>query len=497
MIRHLLFAANVLLLLILLSACDRQLPENQANPASFKSADSPRNTQISPPVPQLSTAPTPAEAPRADATKKPRHGSLQLFQEPIRVARGELPSDALITWREYRDDKPILVLLSNDPFLQPLSLALHEASMALINEGGASEFKEKASLNRPDPVLLPSMALSAALEAGFFSKVVWVLPLNEKSDNFSLPDAIAKLHKIGAISAAEAQTFREVNGEYSGLIGGIPFQVASPSNLPRLDGPTLIHIDLSYFDPLYKNEISTPLFPVIVRSLEALKKQKWKATAVTLSLSNVNANIALDVRFLGAIVERLFHTPEALVNPPLPNWQRKFDILYLNNFFQPEKILDIALEMEKSAPHIADVQFTLYQAYLANKKREQALEHLAKTVQLDSVYALEYVNLAATARENGRPTEAVKMLKLAGQTFPDDPFLRLDLAEALFQAGQKEEAQRIVEQALKLPWSAVYYTDMEEQLKAFRDKLTSQSPPPPAALPHKSGSSGQFSHPAF
>lgn len=497
MIRHFLYAANVLLLLVLLSSCDRQLPENQTNTASFKSPDAQRDTRIAQPEPQLNTAPTPTKSLPPTPTKNTLHSTMQLLHEPIRIVRVELPTDALITWREYREEKPILVLLSNDPFLQPLSLALHEASMALINEGKASEFKEKASLNRPDPVLLPAMALSAALEAGFFSKVVWVLPLNEKSDNSSFPDAITKLNKVGAVSTSEAQTFREVNGEYSGLIAGIPFQLVSPSNLPQLDGPALIHIDISYFDPLYKNEIATPLFSVIVSSLDALKKQNWRTLAATLSLSNVNASISLDVRFLGAIVERLFHTPEALVNAPLPNWQRKFDILYLNNFFQPEKILDIALQMEKSAPKIADIQFTLYQAYLANKKSEQALEHLAKTVQLDSVYALEYVHLAATARENGRPAEAVKMLELACKTFPDNPFLRLDLAEALFQAGQKEEAQRIVEQALKLPWSAVYYPDMEEQLKAFRDKLTSQSPPPPAALPHKSGSSGQFSHPAF
>lgn len=495
MIRHFLFAANLLLLLILLSACDRQMPENQANSASNKSANSPRETQVSQPEPLLSTAPTPAESPRPPATKKPQHSTLQLLHEPIRVARVELPTDALITWREYREDKPTLVLLSNDPFLQPLSLALHEASMALINAGGTAEFKEKASSNHPDPVLLPSMALSAALEAGFFSRVVWVLPLNEKSGNFSLPDAIAKLNKIGAISAAEAQTFREVNGEFSGLIAGIPFQVVTPSHLPRLDGPTLIHIDLSYFDPLYKNEISTPLFSVIVSNLEALKKQQWKATAVTLSLSNVNAGISLDVRFLGAIVERLFHTPEALGNAPLPNWQRKFDILYLNNFFQPEKILDIALEMEKSAPHIADVQFTLYQAYQANKKREEALEHLAKTVQLDSVYALEYINLAATARENGRPAEAVKMLELASQASSDNPFLRLDLAEALFQAGRKEEALRIVEQALKLPWSAVFYPEMRKTLEDYRLDLSNRPPPSRDMHAPQSGDGGKFKHP--
>jgi hypothetical protein len=316
------------------------------------------------------------------------------------------------------------------------------------------------------------MALSAALEAGFFSRVIWVLPSAEDPEKISLSTFKAQLVNFGAVTQEEAESFKQLDRTFVGIVQGVPFVAAFPFSLPPQSGPMLLHTDLSYFRPFYKNEISTPLFPIIFDTLSALQKTNWQVLGASFSFSQINAEVGLETRFLGSILTQLYKTPDLLASGKFPgNWKRHFDILYLENLFRPEKILEIALEMKKNAPQDASVQFSLYRAYRDNNRGKEALDHLAKAVQLDSAYGMEYINLAPLALQEKRPDEAVRMLKLASEIYSEDPFVQLRLAEAHLNLGQQKEALAILEKINNLTWSTVYYPQMPGMIEQFRAKF--------------------------
>ena len=145
--------------------------------------------------------------------------------------------------------------------------------------------------------------------------------------------------------------------------------------------------------------------------------------------------------------------------------------------------------MEKDAPKDATVQYSLYQAYRGTAEGEKALAHLKRATELDRAYGLEYVNLATLARQKGRPDETVRMLTLAAEVFPDNPFLPFELAQAHLHIGQKEKALKILDSTIKLSWSPIYYPNMAANLKDIQSKLLSSpagdQPQPATGSPRK------------
>jgi hypothetical protein len=61
------------------------------------------------------------------------------------------------------------------------------------------------------------------------------------------------------------------------------------------------------------------------------------------------------------------------------------------------------------------------------------------------------------------------MLDLAAKAFPDDPFIPLDRAGLLLQAGRGRESREILQRLQKLPWSPVYYSELPQRLKEMAE----------------------------
>ncbi len=246
---------------------------------------------------------------------------------------------------------------------------------------------------------------------------------------------------------------------------------AALKHLPQFDRPVVLHIDLSYFQPLYKNEISTPLFPLIFQTLEELRQRQMKCIAVTFSYGNREGRIALDVRFLGDVIKRFIEDPATLDQPVPANWQRQSEALYLSNFFQKEKIRELFEAQEQDAPDSAWVKFNLYRSAAEHKEGSKALDYIAEAVKLDPVYAMEYFNLTQMAYDKGRPDEAMRMLRLASGAFPDDPQIKLLIAQLAVELKQEHAAAQIVKELQALSWSDIYYPQMTEYLQGFAEFL--------------------------
>jgi len=408
------------------------------------------------------------EAP-AERPAPPAPPAVPLFSAPVEATLVEYATHALPTWRRCRGAGPALVLFAGEPLLQPVPDPLREEVRTLLRDAGDEEILARTATDRPDPLLMPSMALEAALDAGLFAEVLWVLPSSAAVDELQLELFRKQLLDFGAVDEAEAQSFALEGGVFAGTVRGVPFRAVHPDALPAVERPIVLHIDQNFFQPFYKGEIKTPLYPLLYETLRRVREANWRVCAATIARSNLTGELPLDSRFIGAELASLLAAPEQL-DQPLPIFrQQRANALYLPNFFQNEKIRDIYLEMEAAAPEDASVKYGLYRIYRDLKEGTAALDYLAQAVTRDPAYALEYLDLAPTAREKNRPDQALRMLQLASDALPDNPFIALDLAAFLIEVRHGDEALEILERLGELTWSPVYYPDMARQIEAMKN----------------------------
>lgn len=127
--------------------------------------------------------------------------------------------------------------------------------------------------------------------------------------------------------------------------------------------------------------------------------------------------------------------------------------------------------MAKEEPKSAWIKFSLYREMATAKKGHEALAALAAAVALDRVYALEYPLLAKMVYNAGRKDEALRMISLAAESFPENSSLKLQQAQLAFEIGEINNAREIVEDLKKRPWSQEYYPGMLEYLAGFSQNL--------------------------
>lgn len=390
---------------------------------------------------------------------------VRLLQEPIETILVETATGALTSWRQFSNLKPTLLLLSNNPFLVPIPDALQAQALELSQKGTPEEITALSVNISASPILLHNMALSAALDANFFSRVIWVLPT--PSENLTQAFALFKKQ----LFAADYTTHEETEGftlgadSFSGEIRGIPFKVVTGTESLTVNEPAVVHFDLSFFAPLYIDEVKTPLYPLLATQLGNLKKSNIPALAVTLSSSNLGGEIPLAVRFLGQDLRKLIAEPTLLNTPLSKFWFHRQQSLFLPNFFRNDDALKHLLSMEEIDLSDPSVKFALYSIYRELKKGDEALSLLEKAVSLDSIYALEYQQLSNVAVKKGQPFAALNMLAKAAVAFPDNPLIQLSEADIQLKLGHRAKVLELLKELKYLPWSDIYDSEMPNLLK--------------------------------
>lgn len=406
----------------------------------------------------------------AVTAEKPRSefAPAALLQESVPTHLVETATAALPVWRRYRSAKPALLLFSNAPFLNPVPDELTEQALDLVRSGSADRIHRRAVAISPNPLLLHNMAVDAALKAGFFSEVIWVLPSKDDAPLPPLESLKQELLNAGLATAEESESLTRQANFYSGVFRGAPFKIGNLAAIPQSEHPVVTHIDLGFFKPLYKNEVSTPLYPLIFNTLEKIRTSGQSCIGATVSHSNLGGLLALKVRFLGPDLAHLLSRPEAL-NADLPELQmRRTQNLYLEQFLKTEEILENCQRMAELAPEDAAVHYALYDVHRTLKKTDLALEHLDRAVALDPIYGIEYLRLAETAVTKKRPDAALKMLGKGKTVFPDNPLIPLTELNIRLMLGDKGAALKLVEQLEALPWSKSYDRDMPARLSNLK-----------------------------
>ncbi|GAB6082852.1 hypothetical protein JCM30471_17660 [Desulfuromonas carbonis] len=394
------------------------------------------------------------------------------LNDALLLQQVETSNEVLAIWRQYSQQKPTLLLFSSNPMLMPVPEELQAEVSEFINVKSREEIADRSTLTRPDPLLLPVMTVDAALRNDWFGQLSWALPIREAGLQLS-PKILGQLNLADAVSEAELNSIFIIDNHFSGILREKPFVAGAVENLPQIAGPVVIHFDQSYFQNIYKNEIATPIFPLVFDVCKALRDRKIPVLAATFTYGNLEGRISLDVRFVGEVLQKIVEQPELLDKPLPKSWELLSKTLYLRNFFKKEEVLKLALELQKEAPESAWAKFRLYRELAENKQGSAALKALNEAVAIDRVYALEYLALSDLAVAKNLPDEAIKMLKLASEALPNNFQIRLYLAKILAEYGESDMALHLVQELRKLPWSFVYYADMPEELRIFSEDLKS------------------------
>lgn len=386
----------------------------------------------------------------------------------------EQSAEVLSVWRQFAQQKPTLLLLSNNPMLQPVPEQLREEVAGFTRTATQADLARRGNLLHSDPLFSSAMTTDAALRANLFDRLVWAIPRRGEDRTLELEEFRRQMLSADLINKGEADTLTVSDQGLSGQLRELPFQAVIIPNLPKFAGPLVVHIDLSYFQQMYKSEISTPVLEIIYDTLRQLRERKLQVLAVTFAYGNLEDRISLDVRYLGDVLKQLIASPAELDQPAPLDWQRQGTIIALANLFQKDKAREVALALATENEDKAWVKFTLYRSAQQNGQGDEALVFLDEAVALDKVFALEYATLAEKAYDRRQPHAALQILQKASVAFPDNHFLQLKLAQLSRELGDLETASSLLKNLRKLTWSSTYYPDMPDYLKAFEADIMTQ-----------------------
>lgn len=465
----------LLSLFFLLSACDS--PIDKARPAaSLLNSSKQGQLTIKPEMPTFSPL-----------TAK------ELLKESIPVARFETTEEALSVWRGAKDLHPALLLFSNNPHLQPIPEKLRRQAADLISNADPAQLAMETTDRSSNPLLLAGMAVDAALRNSWFSELIWCYPRMETAQGLDLQQFKEQFITAGFADKREADTLSLTDETFSGTLRGVPFIATDLASVEPFKQPVIVHIDLGYFQPLYKNEVSTPLLDLVYKTLTTIKSKQLQVLAVTFSYGHIDDKISLGVRFVGDIISYLVEDPARLDQSMPINWRRQRDALYLDNFFQKEQIRGLFLKQELDAPNEAWIKYNLYRSVKSLKEEGLAMDYLEQAVALDPVYAIEYLELSALAYNQNDPNDARTLLDHAARAFPEDVFIELQLAQLDNETGKADEALKRLEKLRRLPWSTTYYAQVPEYLEELKATVKSDTfvPGTQAPLPQRQGGTSQ------
>jgi hypothetical protein len=396
------------------------------------------------------------------------------LNEPSKITAVETDTEALYYWRDHVTKKRPLILISGNPFLLPVPAEVLEKGKELALEGNLEEIRERAVFPSSNPTLLPGMGLSVATELDWFSEILWIVPVKQDDSFPTLEKFKASLVGTTLESAINIDSLSLTGECFSGTLDKTPLRICSNREQVDITKPALVHLDLSFFKSIYINPVKTPLHKVVLDQMRAFRKNNWPVVAATLSGSMVQGDIPLDVRFLIKNLVEMIRTPETLDKVPL-SWIQFDDAMYLDVLFQPDQAHKIYLDLSEKQPDNPHYLFTLYKSSKAIKDGGKALESLAKAVQLDPVYAFEYLPLYETAKDKGNQIAALQMLKNAEAVFPANPWIKYQiaefLAESLTESGHAEITLDTIHQLQKMTWSQIYYPLMPTNLEQFAKEI--------------------------
>jgi len=397
----------------------------------------------------------------------------QPFRTPCHPVMAELPSEVLPDWDRASPQGKTLVLFSLHPFLLPLSPGQQESIAKALASDDSEIFRQRGTLLHHDPLLSPVQALSAAIALRLFDRIIWIIPRKPGDGDLSLEILRQQLTAAGFFTGDEAEFLKLRAGEVTGRIRGVPIRMIHSDRLPELDGPVVVHIDLSFFKGLYKNEIATPLYTLVHDLALQIRKQQWPVSLVSLSYSTLEHQVSLNVRFLLHDFATLLQRPDLLDGEMPRLWQQRNAALNAGSMYRERTSRKLFMGLADTAPSNAGAWFDRSRTQFQEGLIKEAFSSLDRAVQLDRGYAVEYLDLAEKGANHGDLPKAIELLEKAERALPQNSFVPLLRADLLIRAGHADLAGPILEKISRWRWSPQFHPEVPAQLETMQQQAKS------------------------
>lgn len=404
--------------------------------------------------------------------------SAVLFKDPIGPELTELPTEALALWRSADGRPTPLVLLSKHPFLSPVPAELRERAIALAQGGDRQTLKKHGSINRLDPVILTQQALSAAIEAGLIERIVWFFPFQEPLDQLDLESFRNQITAANFLTPEEAARLTLENGVFTGTVRKIPLNIVHPKAIRSNDSavlsfasPPVVHFDLSYLRGLYVDSVKTAPYDMLRETIAMLDVFNLRPRAAVFTPRTEEGEISLDARFLIHDVMQVVENP-AMMDAPMPEvWKQRAEALQLKTMLQREDAAKLIVKAAQDHPRDPGVLYDLMNLRMKNDQLDEARKILDTIVALEPGYVYSYLEMATFFVNNQRFERVEPLLLKAAGYYPDNPFIRINLAQLYLQRNQPEKARPLIDQLRALDWSPHYHAPAQPGLDALAEQL--------------------------
>lgn len=400
-----------------------------------------------------------------DNTSSKGYETKIFLSDPSEIFLSETPLDALPTWRLYKNLKPTLLLFSDRPAFAAVPQELITRAQKLVESASPQQLLDSTPFANFDPIFLPDMAIRSAILSEYFSQIVWIAPLPDgPPTELSLALMRNHMEEQGLLNQKEIADLKQTQFGFKGRIGDLPLSIMFTPTL-SIDETCryVIHFDMSFFVANYKNEVKTPIYNSIHDFFIQLRSLNISNYATTLSRSNLGNGIPLRFRGIGADIARMIKEPLILDSEIPRSWKIKSQIFYLENFFQPEEIYQLATELTRIDPKDPSSHYELYRAKRLNKLPYNGA--LESAIENDSIYATEFLILAENAKD---PEQTVNFLLNASKHLPSDPVIQLRLAHALIDANDHEKAKKLINSLKRMKWSHIYFPEVISSLEKLQ-----------------------------
>jgi len=348
--------------------------------------------------------------------------------------------DALTRWREIGVKDALLVNIDAHDDLRefpPDKLAELKSEPLPVNgrESKAAGYEEKHS------AVSNSNFIQAAASLGIVKKVIWVVP-----DTFELftdsGQRLAEFLRKNGFSARDIGTFRRKNQSFTGSSDGVPLIICDIGNLPDLNEPILLTIDVDYFPAMIKAK-RPEITEALKNTFKALYKKEYKIRDASVAYSVNGGFLDCRYRWVGDLVIDTLRIPGLLSQKSLPcryDYLQSVDLLLLLKHHK-ELLHEISKFQAKggSAPDVFLYAATAFQGL---GETEKAFLYAENACLSDSRYCYGLAELGTSMLDKGDIAAAERFFLRGYELSPKMDLGQFRLAMALKGSGRLDEAIR-------------------------------------------------------
>ena len=368
---------------------------------------------------------------------------------PPLVHMVEQSHQAFRLWYQGGQKKRSLLLIGSTPGLESAGEAYTTKVLAEASKGDWDDLLEKDyPTSRFYPVNIYNY-LFFLYKSGVIDKIYWVPPSKESVGKEPLDGFKDYLKTIG-VKDDELAGFKQTKDSITGSINGIPIQINSLKELPKIKEELLLLIELPFFTTLYENEVKTPLLDSFAGFAQTLGSKKLKVSEAVVSYATADGQVPLEYRFIGGYLNRYLTEPQTLKDGPPATWKLRSEAMNYETFFQTDDALQSYADAIKLDPKDASLRFAMAMALMNQKDLEGLRAELDQAVALDNGYYTEYTEMGRYFQSKKMPEDAEYFLAQAEKVNPRDPRIYAAQYDVFVSLKKFEKALEAVNKQLEL-----------------------------------------------